>query len=368
MHVTPIRGRAPSRAGTGEQPRRNATPAIEPESRSSSAAWHSWWPPSRRSPQRTRRPRTPRRPVRSAASFVDQSGAQVETTVDGGGGQNVGWLSNGDWMRYQAINLGSAGDLTTSMRVAAAYESRRGTVEVRLDSLTGPLVAAIPSLVYGRLAGLGHQTDTGRLLAGRTIVPRDAQRPADGLRQHQLVPVSRGRRRQPNRARDDAPAHRPSTPSGSTMTASAMPSMTMPAPTAALGADRSAKWNAQLAEFNALNPGRSRPTTGTIAGVQRDLHVQPCRTGRPDRVPRNPGASHMHSFIGNNSTEREHDGRRPCWRSQRRAASHCRTTRRTGSPRCIENGQPVQPKEVIVYYGSLLADTSKTVPMPQGLR
>src|SRR5690348_3085557 len=76
-----------------------------------------------------------------AASFAEQSGARTENTVDAGGGQNVGWLSNGDWMRYSGVDLGPAGTLTTSLRFAAAYADRTGTVEVRADALTGPLVA-----------------------------------------------------------------------------------------------------------------------------------------------------------------------------------------------------------------------------------
>jgi hypothetical protein len=76
------------------------------------------------------------------AAWSAQSGACAENTGDAGGGPNVGWLSNGDWMRYDGVNLGGAGTLTASMRNAAAYADRPGTVEVRLDSLTGQLVAA----------------------------------------------------------------------------------------------------------------------------------------------------------------------------------------------------------------------------------
>jgi hypothetical protein len=81
-------------------------------------------------------------PIRAAA-FTEQSGARVETTVDVGGGQDVGWLASGDWMRYNGIDLGPAGTLTTSVRVAAAYADRPGTVEVRIDSTTGQLPASI---------------------------------------------------------------------------------------------------------------------------------------------------------------------------------------------------------------------------------
>ena len=37
-------------------------------------------------------------------------------------------------------------------------------------------------------------------------------------------------------------------------------------------------------------------------------------------------------------------------------------------PTLYEYGQAIEPKQVIVYYGSLLADKTKTVPMPLGLR
>ena len=57
--------------------------------------------------------------------------------MDAGGGQNVGWLANGDWMRYDGVDLGQPGALTMSMRVAAAVNDG-GTVEVRIHALTGP--------------------------------------------------------------------------------------------------------------------------------------------------------------------------------------------------------------------------------------
>jgi hypothetical protein len=85
-----------------------------------------------------------------AESFNEQHGVQLEGTMDVGGGKNVGWLANGDWMRYNGVDLGQPGGLTTSVRVAAAVNDG-GTVELRLDSLTGQVIASVPSAL--RVAG-----------------------------------------------------------------------------------------------------------------------------------------------------------------------------------------------------------------------
>ena len=73
---------------------------------------------------------------------------------------NVGWLATGDWMRYDDVNLGDAGTLTTSMRIAAAYPDRTGKVQVRLDSLIGPVVAEIAVTATGGWQSWDTRTDT----------------------------------------------------------------------------------------------------------------------------------------------------------------------------------------------------------------
>ncbi|WP_218578042.1 carbohydrate-binding protein [Streptomyces fulvorobeus] len=77
-----------------------------------------------------------------AESYAAQSGVAWEATGDTGGGQNAAFLANGDWMRYDNVDLGAAGRLTVSARIASAVGS--GTVEFRTGSLTGPLLAVIP--------------------------------------------------------------------------------------------------------------------------------------------------------------------------------------------------------------------------------
>ena len=94
-----------------------------------------------------------------AESFAEQHGVQLERTMDVGGGNNVGWLANGDWMRYNGLDLGPAGGLTTSVRIAAAVNDG-GTVELRVDSLTGQVIATIPIRATGGWQAWVTKSDT----------------------------------------------------------------------------------------------------------------------------------------------------------------------------------------------------------------
>jgi beta-glucanase (GH16 family) len=75
-----------------------------------------------------------------AESFNAQSGVQTEACSEGG--QNIGWLANGDWARYNRVDFGSAPARTFSARVASgAAGGVSGLVQVRLDSPTGAVAA-----------------------------------------------------------------------------------------------------------------------------------------------------------------------------------------------------------------------------------
>src|SRR5215211_5558283 len=52
-----------------------------------------------------------------AESYMSMSGVQTENTLDQGGGQNVGWIEQGDWMDYQ-VSVASPGTYTLNIRVA----------------------------------------------------------------------------------------------------------------------------------------------------------------------------------------------------------------------------------------------------------
>ncbi|MGW5051264.1 glycoside hydrolase family 16 protein [Actinokineospora sp. NPDC004072] len=78
-----------------------------------------------------------------AEAYHQQSGVEVETTTDTGGGRNIGWLANGDWALYRGIDFGSTPARQFSARVASgAGAGVSGLVEVRLDSRSNPPVGS----------------------------------------------------------------------------------------------------------------------------------------------------------------------------------------------------------------------------------
>ena len=74
-----------------------------------------------------------------AESFNAQSGVGVEATSDIGGAQNIGWLANGDWARFDNVDFGASRPVDFVARVASgAAGGVSGLIEVRIDSLTAP--------------------------------------------------------------------------------------------------------------------------------------------------------------------------------------------------------------------------------------
>ncbi|MBO3749552.1 glycoside hydrolase family 3 C-terminal domain-containing protein [Streptosporangiaceae bacterium NEAU-GS5] len=76
-----------------------------------------------------------------AEAFAAQSGTQLETTTDTGGGQNVGWIAPGDWLSYD-VDFGSATPVSVTTRVASGTTAT-GTIQYRLDSTTGTVIASV---------------------------------------------------------------------------------------------------------------------------------------------------------------------------------------------------------------------------------
>lgn len=77
-----------------------------------------------------------------AEDYFFQSGVQLENTSDAGGGQNIGFLDNGDYLDYY-IDVASAGMYQVSFRTAALSE--QGQVQLQLvqeDGSTTPLVTS----------------------------------------------------------------------------------------------------------------------------------------------------------------------------------------------------------------------------------
>ena len=70
-----------------------------------------------------------------AASFAAHEGIQTADCSEGG--QCIGWVDHGDWVRYEGVNLG---DGIEQLEIRAASATHGGTIEVRLDSPDGELL------------------------------------------------------------------------------------------------------------------------------------------------------------------------------------------------------------------------------------
>jgi hypothetical protein len=77
-----------------------------------------------------------------AESYDAGAGVATQPTADGGGGENIGWIAGGDWVRYDGVDFGGGPPATQLLaRVASgAPFGVSGLVELRLDSLSNPPV------------------------------------------------------------------------------------------------------------------------------------------------------------------------------------------------------------------------------------
>jgi len=86
-----------------------------------------------------------------AEGFQQQGGVQVGSAASATGGQYVGWLANGDWLRYSGVDFGSTAARQFTARVASgAAGGVSGLVEVRLDSRSN---APVGSFAIGNTGG-----------------------------------------------------------------------------------------------------------------------------------------------------------------------------------------------------------------------
>jgi uncharacterized protein (DUF608 family)/regulation of enolase protein 1 (concanavalin A-like superfamily) len=72
-----------------------------------------------------------------AENFSGMSGVQSEACSDTGGGQDVGFIENGDYTVYNNVDLGGG---AAGFDVRFASNNSGGNIEVRLDDLNGTLV------------------------------------------------------------------------------------------------------------------------------------------------------------------------------------------------------------------------------------
>ena len=70
-----------------------------------------------------------------AAGFAAQHGVQMSPCSEGG--DCIGWIEQGDWVRYERIDFGPR---TEQMEIRAASETAGGIIEIRLDTPAGELL------------------------------------------------------------------------------------------------------------------------------------------------------------------------------------------------------------------------------------
>lgn len=74
-----------------------------------------------------------------AERFDNQKGVQTETCTEGG--ENVGYIENGDYAVYKNIDFGSG---AKSFQARVASGSSGGNIEIRLDRINGTLIGTCP--------------------------------------------------------------------------------------------------------------------------------------------------------------------------------------------------------------------------------
>jgi hypothetical protein len=280
-----------------------------------------------------------------AESYAAQSGAQLEATIDNGGGQNVSYLANGDWLRYDNVDLGGAGSLTLGARLASA-SGTTGSIQFRTGSPTGTVLASIPVTSTG-----GWQTWV-TTTAVATTHPTGAQTLYATMSSAQAA---------------DFVNLNWFSVAGSTGTATPAPTGSTTAPGAGWPAVDPVQQAADTAAFFALTP---RPITGTPVRVPEfnaGCTVSHHLNDDPIVFPGLPGASHAHTFLGNSSTNAASTNASLLANS----STTCTPAEDLSAywiPSLLQNGTVVDPSGVTVYYGSRLADPSRTQPFPPGFR
>ncbi|HEX2926878.1 MAG TPA: carbohydrate-binding protein [Ruminiclostridium sp.] len=74
-----------------------------------------------------------------AENYDNQSGIQNESCTEGG--QDVGFIENGDYTVYNNVDFGSGAE---SFQARVSSGTSGGNIEIRLDSITGPVIGTCP--------------------------------------------------------------------------------------------------------------------------------------------------------------------------------------------------------------------------------
>ena len=297
-----------------------------------------------------------------AEAFTAQSGAQTEETGDTGGGKNVGWLADGDWLRYDRVTVGSS----VTARIASD-NTTAGAIELRAGSNTGALLATIP---VAKTGGWQKWTTVTAAVAKPPAGEQTVVAVLKSAAKSDFVNINWFTLGGTSASAPGTPATSPAatTPPAPTPTASTPTASTPSAPAGSKGwveVDQ-ALWRKQLAEFEALKPA---PITGNPAKVP-EFHVN-CTVAKsapddPIVFPGLPGASHMHTFFGPPGI----DASSTTADLLAAKSTSCQTPGDNSAywmPELTQNGTPVPLHGFRIYYGSRLKNPQDTKILPPGL-
>ena len=317
--------------------------------------------------------------VVQAESYTANYGAKTEGVNDAGGGMDVGWLSSGDWMSYSNVDLGTAGNLRTTIRVSSANPAG-GTLEVRADSLIGPVLGSYTIKdTGGWQRWVSQSVVVNSTLTGRhkIVVALHSPQPMDFVNVNWFSFTHQGAGTSTPMPSMTTPVSTP--PTGSTP----MPSMSMPAtppagsiptpmpsmtmPTGGWVSVDPVQQAAATKAFFALKPNPITNNPVKVPEFHASCPVSHHASDDPIVFPGKVGASHNHTFMGNNTTDAN-----STLASLQGGTTTCDPTGDKSAywiPTLYANGVPVDPAgSVTIYYGSRLQDPRKTQPFPPGFR
>jgi len=279
-----------------------------------------------------------------AEAYAAQSGARTESTSDAGGGKDVGWLGNGDWLEYDRVTVSAT---TLSARLASQNPDG-GSVELHLGSRTGTLLATFPV------------TSTGNWQKWKTVTAKARTVPSGPQKLFAVMKTtSRNDFVNLNYFTLTAPAS--SAPVVSSPATSSSPA----APSAAGWVDvDQAAWQKELAAFQQI-PQKPIPAgTTRVSEFHTDCDVSGQAPDDPIVFPGLPGASHLHTFFGPAVDAASTPAKLAAEKTSCTAPGD---NSAYWVPALLHNGTPVPMKSFRAYYGARVTDPSKVVPFPPGL-
>ncbi|MEV4349047.1 DUF1996 domain-containing protein [Actinoplanes sp. NPDC049596] len=287
-----------------------------------------------------------------AEAFAAQSGVKTEKSADTGGTLDVGWVSKGDWMRYDKVSV-TGTDL--AVRVASA-NAAGGSIKLHLGTRTGPVLATFAV------------TATGGWQKWATVKAKAASVPSGPQTVFAVMDSSSTADFVNVEYFDFGPA------SGTTASAPSASASTQPGTSTGASTGTSsggwvdvdeAQWQKDLAAYNAIVPAPVTAGTTRVGEFQSNCKESGRADDDPIVFPGMKGASHNHSFFGPpvdafTTTKSLLTTPTTCDAPGDHAAYWV--------PSLTQDGKDVATKSFRVYYGCGRAKCDTIRPFPQGIQ